>query len=121
MLRIGSRVDFPARTRYGRLVNDLYGIAQLPKEVSMKRVATSAALLAVLVLLSAGVAGGAPDSRHGPTKLTVWVGWSAGNELTSFKKLAAEYQSQHTDLTLSLVATIPDSQIAPALHPTPPP
>src|SRR5260370_19955241 len=100
MLRICSRVDFPAGTRYGRLVNDLYGMAHLPKEVSMKRVATSAALLAVLVLVSAGVAGAAPDSRHGLTKLTVWDGWSAGPELNAFRKLAAEYQSPHKDLTL---------------------
>jgi multiple sugar transport system substrate-binding protein len=83
----------------------------------MKRVATSAALLAVLVLLlSAGVAGGAPDSRHSPTKLTVWVGWSAGNELTSFKKLAAEYQSQHKDVTLSVVGGIVDTKIVAAIR-----
>jgi len=81
-------------------------MAQLPKEVSMKRVATSAALLAVLVLLSAGAAGGAPAGKHGPTKLTVWVGWSAGHELTAFKKLAAEYQSQHKDVSLSVVGGI---------------
>src|SRR6266404_2549879 len=116
MLRIGSRVDFPARTRYGRLVNDLYGMAQPPKEVSMKRVATSAALLAVLVLVPAGVAGGAPDSRHGPTKLTVWVGWSAGHELTAFKKLAAEYQSQHKDVSLSVVGGITDTKIVAAIR-----
>src|SRR5260370_41450908 len=96
-------------------------MAQPPKEVSMKRVATSAALLAVLVLVSAGVAGGAPDSRHGPTKLTVWVGWRAGHELTSFKKLAAEYQSPHKDVTLSAVGGIVDTKIVAAIPACNPP
>jgi multiple sugar transport system substrate-binding protein len=91
-------------------------MAQLPKEVSMKRVATSAALLAVLVLLSAGAAGGAPAGKHGPTKLTVWVGWSAGHELTAFKKLAAEYQSQHKDVSLSVVGGITDTKIVAAIR-----
>ena len=82
----------------------------------MKRVATSAALLAVLVLLSAGAAGGAPAGKHGPTKLTVWVGWSAGHELTAFKKLAAEYQSQHKDVSLSVVGGITDTKIVAAIR-----
>src|SRR5436305_9668252 len=86
------------------------------KEVSMKRVAQFAALLSVLALVAAGVAGGAPDSRHGPTKLTVWVGWSAGNELTSFKKLAAEYEGLHKDVKLSVVGGIVDTKIVAAIR-----
>ena len=37
------------------------------------------------------------------TPLTVWVGWSAGKEFTSFQKLAAEYEKQHPDVSLDVV------------------
>ena len=55
----------------------------------MKRVAILAAFVAVVVGAVAAVAGGARQAS--PTKLTVWVGWSAGHELTVFKQVAAEY------------------------------
>src|SRR5207248_9927377 len=79
----------------------------------MKRVISAAALLALVGLTAATVAGGA---RHAsPTKLTVWVGWSAGKELITFKKVAAEYDKAHPDVTLSVVGGIVDQKIVAAL------
>ena len=82
----------------------------------MKRVARLAALFAMLALAAAVVALGAQAHAKAPTKLTVWVGWSAGNELTSFKKLAAEYMSQHKDVSLSVVGGIVDTKIVAAIR-----
>ncbi|HEY2544054.1 MAG TPA: hypothetical protein VGH92_13520, partial [Gaiellaceae bacterium] len=73
----------------------------------MKRVALVAALLALVL---AGAATGAPRHRSAPTKLTVWVGWSA-RELAAFKKLAAEYQKANPDVALSVVGSINDDKI----------
>ena len=80
----------------------------------MKRVATVAALLA-LALAAVGIASGAPAHRSSPTKLTVWVGWSA-RELGVFKKVAAEYDKQHSDVTLSVVGSINDDKIVAAIR-----
>src|SRR6266704_2384464 len=63
----------------------------------MKRVAVIAALLAG-VLAAVGVAAGARQAS--PTKLTVWVGWSA-RELSVFKKVTAEYDKAHPDVPSS--------------------
>jgi len=79
----------------------------------MKRVICAAALL-ILVGLTAAAAGGA---RHAsPTKLTVWVGWSAGKELITFKKVAAEYDKAHPDVTLDVVGGIVDQKIVAAIR-----
>jgi multiple sugar transport system substrate-binding protein len=80
----------------------------------MKRVAVVAALLA-LVLVAVGVASGAPRHRSSPTKLTVWVGWSA-RELGVFKKVAGEYDKAHPDVTLTVVGSINDSKIVAAIR-----
>jgi multiple sugar transport system substrate-binding protein len=80
----------------------------------MKRVALFAALVAVVVGAAAAVAGGARQAS--PTKLTVWVGWSAGHELTVFKQIAAEYQKQHPGVTLSVVGGITDDKIVAAIR-----
>src|SRR5579864_8664167 len=80
----------------------------------MKRVATAVALLA-LALGLATTASGAPQHRSGPTKLTVWVGWSA-RELAAFKKLAAEYQKAHPDVALNVVGSINDDKIVAAIR-----
>ena len=80
----------------------------------MKRVATTAALLAVIALAAATVASG---TRHAaPTKLSVWVGWSAGKELVTFKKVAAEYDKAHPDVTLDVVGGIVDQKIVAAIR-----
>src|SRR5579862_2032845 len=78
----------------------------------MKRVALVAALLALVL---AGAAAGAPRHRSAPTKLTVWVGWSA-RELAAFKKLAAEYQKANPDVSLSVVGSINDDKIVAAIR-----
>jgi ABC-type glycerol-3-phosphate transport system substrate-binding protein len=80
----------------------------------MKRVIGAAALLTLVGLTAAAVAGGA---RHAsPTKLTVWVGWSAGKELITFKKVAAEYDKAHPDVTLDVVGGIVDQKIVAAIR-----
>src|SRR2546421_8910693 len=80
----------------------------------MKRVAIAAVLVGVAGLAAAGIAGGA--HRASPTKLTVWVGWSAGKELVTFKKVAAEYDKAHPDVTLSVVGGIDDQKITSAIR-----
>jgi len=80
----------------------------------MKRVVSAAALLAVVALSVAAVAGGARQASS--TKLTVWVGWSAGKELVTFKKVAAEYDKAHPDVTLDVVGGIDDQKITSAIR-----
>src|SRR3954447_8249166 len=80
----------------------------------MKRVAIAAVLVGVAGLAAAGIAGGA--HRASPTKLTVWVGWSAGKELVTFKKVAAEYDKQHPEVTLDVVGGIVDQKIVAAIR-----
>src|SRR5437764_4782288 len=80
----------------------------------MKRVVSAAALLAVVGLIVAPVAGGARQAST--TKLTVWVGWSAGKELVTFKKVAAEYDKAHPDVTLDVVGGIDDQKITSAIR-----
>jgi multiple sugar transport system substrate-binding protein len=90
----------------------------------MRRVTTIVVLLAAVALvLSAVVAGTTRNSAqarstaaNGPTKLTVWVGWSAGTELISFKKLVKEYDQKHSDVELSVVGGINDDKIIAALR-----
>jgi multiple sugar transport system substrate-binding protein len=80
----------------------------------MKRVVSAAALLTLVGLAAAAVAGGARQAS--PTKLTVWVGWSAGKELVTFKKVAAEYDKAHPDVTLDVVGGIVDQKIVAAIQ-----
>jgi multiple sugar transport system substrate-binding protein len=85
----------------------------------MKRVVLAAALTAAVGLAAATAAVG---SRHaGPTKLTVWVGWSAGKELVTFKQVAAEYDKAHADVTLDVVGGITDQKITAAIRSGNPP
>jgi len=81
----------------------------------MKRVATAATLIA-LMLAAVGTASGAGTHRSaGATKLTVWVGWSA-RELSAFRKLAAEYQKANPGVTLNVVGSINDDKIVAAIR-----
>jgi multiple sugar transport system substrate-binding protein len=78
------------------------------------RRATMVILLAAL--LAAAVAGTTAQARPAATKLTVWVGWSAGTELISFKKLVKEYDQQHADVDINVVGGINDNKIIAALR-----
>ncbi len=81
----------------------------------MRRSAAAAALLVLaLVLVAGALASGA--HRSSPTKLTIWVGWSAGKELTTFKQVAAEYDKNHPEVTVSVVGGIDDNKIVAAIR-----
>ena len=62
----------------------------------MRRVATAVVLLAALGLAIAGVA--SSSLQGSSTKLTIWVGWSAGHELKEFQKVVAEYDQKNDDV-----------------------
>lgn len=80
----------------------------------MKRVAAAIVLLIALVV-GAGFAAASPTHAH-KTKLTVWVGWSQGTELITFKKLIAEYEKKTPGVTVSVVGGINDTKIIAALR-----
>src|SRR5947199_1071393 len=80
----------------------------------MKRVAVAAALL-TFVIAAAGLTAATAGRAASPTKLTVWVGWSA-RELGVFKKVAAEYDRQHPNVTLNVVGNINDQKIVAAIR-----
>jgi multiple sugar transport system substrate-binding protein len=80
----------------------------------MRRIAAAFALIGALVLTAAAVAGGA--HRASPTKLTIWVGWSAGHELTSFKALIAEYNKANPGVSVKVVGGITDDKIVAAIR-----
>src|SRR3954447_15777410 len=82
-------------------------------EAEMRRIA-AAIVLGGAVALAALLAGNAHSSS--PTKLTIWVGWSAGNELTSFTALAAEYDKAHPDVSVNVVGGITDDKIVAAIR-----
>jgi multiple sugar transport system substrate-binding protein len=79
-----------------------------------KRTAAAVVLIGALVVAAAATARSVQSS--GPTKLTIWVGWSAGHELVEFKKLAKEYEQQHPDVKLSVVGGIDDNKIVAAIR-----
>jgi multiple sugar transport system substrate-binding protein len=72
------------------------------------------ALLIALVTVASALAGG--THRSSPTKLTIWVGWSAGHELTTFKNVAAEYDRNHPEVTIDVVGGINDDKIVAAIR-----
>jgi multiple sugar transport system substrate-binding protein len=78
----------------------------------MKRVALATALLALGLSAAAVAAAGRTAT---PTKLTVWVGWSA-RELGVFKQVAAEYDKAHPNVTLNVVGNINDQKIVAAIR-----
>jgi multiple sugar transport system substrate-binding protein len=88
----------------------------------MKRVATGIALLALIaagiVAVSVGTAAGGPASasKRQATKVTIWVGWSAGQELKEFKKVVAEYDLKRPNVEVSVVGGINDDKIFAALR-----
>src|SRR3954449_10488324 len=79
----------------------------------MTRVRAVVALLALgAVAITAASAAGSPKA---PTKLTVWVGWSA-RELSVFKKVAAEYDKAHPNVTVEVAGSINDDKIVAAIR-----
>src|SRR5919204_1667134 len=80
----------------------------------MRRTAAALVLIGALAAAAAAAAGGA--HRAGPTKLTIWVGWSAGHELTTFKQVAAEYDRAHPEIALKVVGGIDDNKIVAAIR-----
>jgi multiple sugar transport system substrate-binding protein len=83
----------------------------------MKRVAGPLGLLAALVLCTSALSA-RPAHAHtaAATKLTIWVGWSAGHELIEFKKIIAEYVKKHPAVTIDVVGGINDDKIIAALR-----
>jgi multiple sugar transport system substrate-binding protein len=80
----------------------------------MKRVATVVAVLVALAL-AAGVAASTKRAA-GPTKLTVWVGWSA-RELNEFKKVVTEYANAHPNVEIKVVGNfVNDDKITAAIR-----
>ena len=82
----------------------------------MRRRSIAAAVLVLATMAVAAAATAGSAHRSSPTKLTIWVGWSAGHELTSFKKLIDEYnQSQHA-VSVKVVGGIDDNKIVAAIR-----
>ncbi len=82
----------------------------------MRRVRAIVALLVLVAACAAAVTAVAGTSRStGPTKLTVWVGWSA-RELGVFQKVAAEYDQAHPNVTVDVVGSINDDKIVAAIR-----
>ena len=83
----------------------------------MRRVVTVTALLAgaLAATVAASARSYAPAGKSGPTKLTVWVGWSA-RELGEFKKVVAEYDKAHSDVEVNVVGSINDNKITAAIR-----
>jgi multiple sugar transport system substrate-binding protein len=78
------------------------------------RSAVAVVLIGALVIVAAATA--RTVSSSGPTKLTVWAGWSAGHELTTFKKVVAEYDRKHPEVTINVVGGIDDNKIVAAIR-----
>src|SRR3954470_11100770 len=76
-------------------------------------------VLALLVLCALGVAAvgatAATAKKSAPTKLTVWVGWSA-RELSVFKKVAAESDKPRPNVTVDVFGSKNDDKIVAAIR-----
>ena len=75
----------------------------------MRKRSAAALLLGIGALAVAAAATAGSAHRASPTKLTVWVGWSAGHELTSFQKLIDEYNRTHQNVSVKVVGGIDDN------------
>jgi multiple sugar transport system substrate-binding protein len=82
-----------------------------------------AALMLLLLAVGAGVVGAAKFGGSAQassadakvTKLKVWVGWSS-RELSEFKKIVAEYDKNHPEVSISVVGGIDDPKIVSAIR-----
>jgi multiple sugar transport system substrate-binding protein len=82
----------------------------------MSRVRAAVVLLVLAGLGIAAVGATAATTRSSaPTKLTVWVGWSA-RELSVFSKTVKEYDQAHPDVQVKVVGGINDNKIVAAIR-----
>jgi multiple sugar transport system substrate-binding protein len=82
----------------------------------MRRMAVILAALAAVAIGAYG-ASGAGASSTAPTKLTIWVGWSAGtHELKVFKSLVDEYNAKQKAIHVDVVGDINDTKIVAAIR-----
>ena len=82
----------------------------------MRRVRTAVVLLVLLAMGTAAAAATSATSKSSaPTKLTVWVGWSA-RELGVFKSVVAEYDKAHPNVQIDVVGSINDNKIVAAIR-----
>jgi multiple sugar transport system substrate-binding protein len=83
----------------------------------MRRAVLVTALIAAALVATVGAMARsyAPSAKGGPVKLTVWVGWSA-RELSEFKKVVAEYDQSHPNVTVNVVGSINDDKITAAIR-----
>src|SRR5438552_4531405 len=83
----------------------------------MRRAVMLTALIvsALVAAVAASARSYTPAKHNAPAKLTVWVGWSA-RELGEFKKVVAEYDSAHPDVTVKVVGSINDDKITAAIR-----
>jgi multiple sugar transport system substrate-binding protein len=83
----------------------------------MKRVATALVLLAATLPLTGCFGDDSKKSSSEPVTLTAWVGWSAStHELKEFKRLVAEYDTQHPEVKVNVVGDIVDNKIIAAIR-----
>jgi len=82
----------------------------------MRRRSIAAAVLVLATMAVAAAATAGSAHRSSPTKLTIWVGWSAGHELTSFKKLIDEYNRSQHAVSVKVVGGIDDNKIVAAIR-----
>src|SRR3954463_754003 len=76
--------------------------------------------IGLLVLLVLAATAGAriqstARAQTSVTKLRVWVGWSS-RELGVFKKIVAEYDKKHPEVSISVVGGIDDTKIVSAIR-----
>src|SRR5919201_2150443 len=110
-------LDSPRRDALSSiLVRNINQIRAPGRRVRMRRRSIAAAVLVIATMAAAVAATAGSAHRSSPTKLTIWVGWSAGHELTSFKKLIDEYNRNHTDVSVKVVGGIDDNKIVAAIR-----
>jgi multiple sugar transport system substrate-binding protein len=82
----------------------------------MSRVRAVVALLVLSTLAVVAISATAATARtSSPTKLTVWVGWSA-RELSVFKSVIAEYDKAHPNVQVNVIGNINDNKIVAAIR-----
>jgi multiple sugar transport system substrate-binding protein len=74
-------------------------------------IAVGAAVVGAMAKTSAR----AGTSSAKATTITIWVGWSA-RELSEFKKVVAEYDKKHADVSVKVVGGINDDKITSAIR-----
>ena len=81
----------------------------------MRRMRTALVLAAALALAAAVAATSSRSSAVAPTKLTLWVGFSA-RELGVVKSVVGEYDRKHADVEVKVVGGINDEKIVAAIR-----